>query len=183
MLAVARDVSRVQTDNVEAVSATLDDERAMRDAIRGADIVFCAIGAPPSSKDMVRSRATAAIIAAMRAENVQRLVALSSHGVGQERLELPWFFRFVVLPFFLERVFADHDTQEKLLLTSGLDYTIVKPPHLKNGKSFGPLMHGPSDTSPIANGRMKITRDDVAGFMVQVAQENQYLRSAVSVSS
>jgi uncharacterized protein YbjT (DUF2867 family) len=80
----------------------------------------------------VRSRGTAAVVAAMREHGVPRLVVQSSYGVGETRDRLPLSSR-LVFALLLRPQIADHERQERLVRDSGLDWTIVQPVYLTDG--------------------------------------------------
>lgn len=156
------------------------DHDAVVAAVAGQDAVLCCLGAPPSSRDQIRARGTSVIVAAMQEAGVERLVCLSSHGVAETRQELPWVMRWLVVPLYLHRVFADHEAQEAIVHRSALDWTLVRPPHLHDGPR-AEVQHGPQFDP--ATMRMKIAREDVAGFMLQQAVSGAHTRETVVVSA
>jgi putative NADH-flavin reductase len=93
----------------------------VRKAVAGADAVIVTLGAPARDQSHLRERATSVIIDAMKTEGVTRLLVQSSLGVGDSRDLLPWVTKYVVVPLFLRRAFADHQAQEQLVRTSGMD--------------------------------------------------------------
>ncbi len=156
------------------------DLDAVRAAIPGHDAVLSCIGAPPSSKAGIRGRGTAVILAAMADTGVRRLVSQSTHGIGASAASLPWVMRWLVVPLYLSRVFADHQVQEAHIQASDLDWTIVKPPHLTDG----PRSNQPLDATldPAADIVMKVSRADVAAFMLDQVDDRRYLRQAPIIS-
>ena len=75
--------------------------------------------------------------------------------------------------WYLKEAFVDHELQEKYVMNSDLDWTIVRPGAFTNGKATGNFHHGfdPNDKSV----KLKISRADVAFFMLKQLQTNTYL--------
>lgn len=165
-------------DTLEIVEGDLADDAAVRATLRGVDGVLVAVGAPASSRSLVRSEGTAAIVRAMRAEGVERVVAVSVYGLGDTRAELPLFLRYVVFPLFLARVVADHQRQEEVLAESGLRWTAVRPPNLVDGADAA-VVHGVGRVPGLG---MKVSRASVARFMLDVLDSGAYERQAPAIS-
>lgn len=164
---------------VRVLTGDVTDEAAVTAAIADQDVVISAIGAPPSSKDRVRERGTRTIVRAMEATGVRRLVSLSTHGIRETADGLPLLMKWLVVPLYLKGVFTDHEHQEAVVRDSSLDWTLVRPTHLTNKAPTGTVRHGfePHDRD-IA---MKITRGDVARFMVEQATSEAYVRQAPTI--
>ena len=112
-------------------------------AVRGQDAVVVTLGIsePPLRVRLlgsrgtpldVRSRGTAAVVAAMREHGVRRLVVQSSYGVGETRDRLPLSSR-LVFALLLRPQIADHERQEWIVRDSGLDWSLVQPVYLTDG--------------------------------------------------
>ncbi len=159
--------------NLQIVQGDVMNSAAVEQAVRGQEVVLSAIGAPPSSKDPIRAEGTRNIIRAMEKIGVRRFISLSSHGVGDTREMLP-------VPIFLRRVFADHEVQEDYIKQSRLDWTIVRPTALTDGQRMGAYRHGVPVTEK--NLKNKISRADVADFMLKQLAEDTYLRKTPTIS-
>ena len=94
-------------------------------AVDGQDAVVVALGIAESALRVrlrgstgtpldVRSRGTAAAVAAMRRHGVRRLVVQSSYGVGETRDRLPLSSR-LVFALVLRPQIADHEVQERIV--------------------------------------------------------------------
>jgi len=109
----------------EGVIVTLGiSEPAVRVRMRGAQ------GTP----DDVRSRGTAAVVAAARRAGIRRVVVQSSYGVGETRTLLGLVDR-VLFALLIRPQMVDSEIQEGVLRGSDLDWTIVQPVHLSDGDS------------------------------------------------
>jgi hypothetical protein len=111
---------------------------------------------------------------------IKRLIVETSLGCGDTADQPPWIFRFFFMGFFLKHVFADKNNQEKEVMASGLDWVIARPGGLTKGaltKSYK-AGFGPND-----NVVGRISRADVAHFMISQLSSDGCLRKAVSLSN
>jgi hypothetical protein len=82
------------------------------------------------------------IVRAMDANGPRRLVYLSTLGVPGGRHQYSFFQRYVMAPTLLRGLIGEHDLKERIIRTSGLDWTLVRPPILTNGKRTEAYRHG-----------------------------------------
>jgi uncharacterized protein YbjT (DUF2867 family) len=86
----------------------------------------------------------------------------------------------VIVGVFLRHAFADHERQERVVRDSSLAWTIVRPPHLKDGPRTGQYQHGFPPT--YRRIRAQISRADVADFMLRQLADDTYLRRTSGIS-
>lgn len=172
-------VEDIQHPNLSVVSGNVLNIEDVGRAVAGHDAVLYTIGAGPK-RTSIREQGTRTVIEAMEAANVKRLVCLSSFGVGDSRTDLSFFTRYVVVGIFLRHAFADHERQEDVVKKCALDWTLVRPPRLKDGAHTGKYQHGPA----LAYGNIKgrISRGDLADFMLKQLEDDRYIRQAPRVS-
>ena len=117
---------------------------------------------------------------AMENLGIKRFVCESSLGIGDSKGQLGFLYNFVLIPILLRNIFADKEVQEKIIAASPLDWIIVRPGALTNGPRTGVYKSGfdPSDKSIQA----KVSRADVADFMLKQATSDGYLRKAPGLS-
>jgi uncharacterized protein YbjT (DUF2867 family) len=155
-------------------------------AVRGQDAVVVALGitespvrvrlrGPAGTPLDVRSRGTAAVVAAMQEHGVRRLVVQSSYGVGETRDLLPLSSR-LVFALLLKPQIADHGVQEDVVRRSGLDWTLVQPVYLTDGgepaaRSVDGSVEG-----------MKVSRRAVGEVLARLATGADDVGRCVSVS-
>lgn len=157
-------VSRSGGSTLGATDLALDatDTAALRPAVRGADAVIVTVGG--TARHTPRAGVTRAVIEAMTAENVRRLLVQSSYGVGDSYATMPFVLRRIIVPLVLKHALADHEEQEALVADSGLDWTVLRPGGLTNEPSAGTVRLGPSAGGPGTLGR--ISRADVAALLL-----------------
>ena len=120
------------------------------------------------------------IVQGMEKAGVRRLICQSTMGIGESRANLGFLTKYVIVPIFLRLAFADHERQEAVIKGSSLDWIIVHPPHLNDGPRTGHYRHGFPATDTRIQG--KISRADVADFMLKQLTGETYLRQTPGVS-
>jgi putative NADH-flavin reductase len=159
------------------------DPVSVERAMPGHDAVLAALGAPARDNGKVRSEGTRNIISAMEKTGIRRLVCQTSLGYGDSLQVLdrtPFYFRRIIVPFFLRRAFADHGLQEDFIKRSSLDWIIVRPGNLTDGERTGRYRHGfPASDKAIT---VNISRADVADFMLSQLVDDAYLRKTPGLS-
>jgi hypothetical protein len=133
-----------------------------------------------SRKTTTLSDGTRNIVQAMQKHGVKRFVCESSLGIGDSKGRLGFFYTFLLIPLLLRNIFADKEVQERIIKDSVLEWVIVRPAALTNGPRKGVHRDG------MAIGHWfftaKISRADVADFMLKQLTDNTYLRKTPGVS-
>ena len=175
----ATKIADIQSPNLAVVSGDVLNGEDVGSAVAGHDAVLFTVGAGPK-RTTIREQGTRTVIDAMNDADVKRLVCLSSFGVGESRADLSFFTRYVVVGMYLRHAFADHERQEAVVKNSELDWTLVRPPHLKEGAHTGHYRHG----LDLAYGDIEgwISRADLADFMLTQLEDERYSRKAPRVS-
>lgn len=167
--AVVRSATWEPPTGVRVLRGDLTREPFLREAVRGQDVVMSALGlrlkglAPwnkPERPDFLVA-STAALLAAMKAEGVKRLLAISAGGVGESLEKMPGAFRAMIAMTSLRRAYAELAKMETAMLTSDLDVCICRPSGLTDGPVTGNVKLTEGYT-----GRATISRADVAAWML-----------------
>jgi putative NADH-flavin reductase len=97
------------------------DEKALRQAVKGRGAVISALGTPASlfRKVTLLSTATHALISAMKAEQVSRLITITGTGASDSKGHGGFLFDNVIFPLLLRHVYADKNRQEAIIRESG----------------------------------------------------------------
>ena len=180
--AYARDPAKIediQHSRLTVVRGDVLDAATVESAVAEHEGILVTIGTGPS-RTTLREEGTRNIVEAMQSTGVKRLVCQSSLGVGDSRTNLSFFTKYVMVGIFLRHAFADHERQEAVVRQSSLEWTIVRPPHLKDGPRTGVYQHGFSTTDKRIRGW--ISRADVADFMLRQLVDDTYLHQAPGVS-
>jgi nucleoside-diphosphate-sugar epimerase len=145
--------------------------------MEGSDAVLCALGHKKwFYPNRILSAGTQNIVDAMKVAGVRRLICETSLGVGNSFGRLGIYYTLLVVPFILPFYYWDKYRQEQVIRASGTDWVIVRPGALTNGPKRGKYRHG----SRVGNWllTLRISRADVADFMLNQLTDNTYLYSA-----
>lgn len=171
-----RNTARLQKAGVRVLAGDATDEAAVRAAVKGQDAVIDTIGGTkPYQAQELERRAARVVIEAMQAEAVRRLIVVSMMGLGESRMQAPWWYRNLLMPTFLRGSTPDKAAMETLVRASGLGYVIARPPILKDGPATGKVAVLDGGTGH------SITRADLAEFLVAQLTSEAYLGRAVTV--
>ena len=117
---------------VEVVSGNVLNSDDISETVADTDTVICCLRNPGDNPTDVLSRGTERIVTAMERHGVDRLVVLTSMGLGESNRGVPWYVRIAVATVLTE-LMADKARQEKIVMWSGFDWTVVRPGGLTNG--------------------------------------------------
>jgi putative NADH-flavin reductase len=141
--------------------------------LKKADAALFALGTDARGKTTLFSEATGALLVAMAAAGVPRLVAITGVGAGETRGHGGFLYDRVIFPLFTRQRYADKDRQEAMIAQSGLDWTIVRPAPFSDTRRPGALTvltDIPRDAKLTA-----ITRDEVADFVVDELETGRHI--------
>lgn len=150
------------------------DETALRAALKGREAVVSALGTPvsPFREVTLLSTATRALVSAMKAEQVSRLVCITGMGAGDSAGHGGFVADNVIFPLLLKKVYTDKDRQEAIVKDSGLDWVLVRPSILNNKPGRGSV-RALTDLSGFHGG--SIAREDVATFVLDQVRADTWL--------
>ncbi len=166
--------------NLEIAQGDILSPEIVKRAVTGCDNVLCALGMPLLNNDGLRRKGTVNIVRAMTETGVKRLICLSALGSGESHTALPALHRYVLRPTLMRRLYKDHEAQEKCVMQSNLDWTIVRPGSFASGGHTGKYRHGFTTAEPGLT--YKISREDVADFMLAQIETDSYMRHAANLS-
>jgi len=187
--AFARDITKISVthENLKTVQGDVLDPASVAAAIghdtarydsMGYDAVIIVLGA--GMKGGVRAKGTLNIIQAMQQKNIKRLVCQSTLGAGDSRGNLNFFWKYIMFGGLLKQAYADHQQQEQIVRASGLDWTIVRPAAFTDGRSTGKYRHGFATDDKTT--QLKISRADVAEFLLRQLSDSRYLYQSPGLS-
>ncbi len=148
------------------------DAEFLAAALPGHDAVFYALGVDHAQPTTLFSDSTRALISAMQAAGITRLVAVTGVGTGESRGHGGWLYNRIIFPLFNRHRHADKSVQEELIADSTLDWTIIRPGRFTAGPLPGALLAVwpvPPDLQVNA-----ATREEVAEYMLDVMEQNRW---------
>ena len=193
--AVVRNPARVTADvRTVQVDMTAADPIALESAIGGSDAVLSGLGPRTMAEAGVVTPGTRAVIEAMVATGVRRIVVVSAAPIGTvptpNRPHPPKHdpgegvvMRYVLTPIVkkvLRGNYRDLALMEELLRDSHLDWTAIRPPRLTDGPLTG--------TYRTAAGRNLrrgplVSRADVAHYMLRVLDQPETIKQAIGIAN
>ncbi|HXM97345.1 MAG TPA: SDR family oxidoreductase [Candidatus Dormibacteraeota bacterium] len=172
----------VQHPRLTVVQGDVLDYSTVENAVCGQDAVLSALGHKrffvPSR---ILSEGTRNVLRAMETHGVRRFVCETSLGLGNSVGRMGLYYSLFVIPFILPLYFWDKTRQEQSIAASKLEWVIVRPAALTNSPARGIYRHGFNVGSFVWTAR--ISRADVAHFMLNQLTDNSYLGTAVGVSN
>jgi putative NADH-flavin reductase len=181
--ALVRDPRRLATqhERLRVIKGDILDAESVARAMAGQDAVCCTIGVKvPWPPLKVFSEGTRNLLQAMKKTGIRRLICVTGIGAGDSRGHGGFLYDYFFRPFLFRLVYADKDRQESLIKASDVDWTIVRPGFLTNGpltKNYRVL----TDMTGVTAGR--ISRADVAHFILKELESRQYLRQTPLLTS
>ena len=155
------------------------DPADLRKALAGQDAVIDTLGGKtPYKKTDLETSTAQALISTMQSEGLSRLLVISMMGVGDSAAQAPFWYEYLLLPTFLHGATPDKTNMESAVTHSGLRFTIARPPVLSDDPATGSYQIVP------ASGKAhKITRADLAQFLVDQLTSDAYVGQAVVVAN
>lgn len=176
--ALARSADRmtISDQKLQAIKGDATDVATLRAALQGVDAVIQTLGRAPSldmpfTGTTLFSAGARALVDAMKAEGVSRLVAVTGLGAGDSRGRGGLLYDAFLFPVFLRSTYDDKDIQERIIRDSGLDWTIARPGILTDGPATGRCRPIVDPHKWVA---APVRRADVAAFLVAEAFSRDY---------
>ena len=179
--AYVHDAKEFTTDGVRVIEGDVLDAAVLDGAVEGQDAVLDALGGhTPWKQTSLDANAARNLITSMHKHGVKRLLVVSAIGVGSTAELVPSWYEHLILPTLLRGAMKDKAEMEPMVEASGLEWTLVRPGHLIDGEATGKVHVFEEGKGEIAH---KITRADVAAFMLEALRERRYLGAAVNIAS
>ena len=179
--ALVRNPSRLHVDHprLTVVRGDVLDPASVDEAVQGQDAVLSALGHKRYfGPTRILSEGSRNIVRAMERYGVPRFVCETSLGIGDSAGRMGLYYTLFVIPVILPFYFWDKTRQERIVAESRVEWVIVRPGMLTDGDRHGPARHGRVG-SYVATER--ISRADVADFMLNQLTSDIYLRAAPGV--
>jgi len=178
--AFVRKADEYKGPNVRVIEGDATNTSDMDAAVRGQDAVLDTIGGKtPYKATTLESSAASAVIASMQQNGVRRLVVTSMLGVGDSEAN-ETFYERLLMSTFLRGADKDKSAMESAVEASDLDWVILRPAILSDDPATGNVRVFSAETDEKAH---KITRADVAAFMLAQLSSDQYLHQAVTIAN
>jgi putative NADH-flavin reductase len=184
--ALARDPARIDVPHdvpdqrLSVVRGDVLDPATLAPAMAGQDAVISSIGVTSRGPTTLYSEGMRHVIQAMHAAGVKRLVAVSAWPLSSDDGDtLP--ARLLLKPLIwalLRPVYADMARMEDEIRTSGLDWTIVRPPRLTDKPATG--RYRMALNRSVRRGYI-IARTDLASAILTLLEDPTAIRTAIGI--
>lgn len=178
---VARHPERLPAlpDTTRVIAADLRDHAKLREAVAEADAVLWAVGATRNTADQpaIFRESLEVVLAAMPLN--ARIVMISGAGVHLDGDELPLGRRFLIrlMKTVAGHVLTTNVAQAEAAKSSDKDYVLVRPGMMPDKTPSGRVTA--NESLPPKN---TTTKADVARFMIEQLEHDDWLRKAPFVS-
>ena len=178
-----RDASKLTAQQRERLKVMQGDvlaPKAVEQAVVGTTAVLSALGHTKTSSKDVLTEGTKNIVAAMNEHGVRRLVSLTGAGVRDPKDEPKLIDRAIgtLLKFLQRDLLEDSIGQARVIRESDLEWVIVRAPVLNEGEKKGEYRIGYVGKES----GTKLSRADLASFMLKQMTDDTYLHQAPMVS-
>ena len=174
--ALARNPDKItkRHERLKVLKGDILETESVTRAIADQDAVCCCIGIGLTRKPVtVFSQGTKNILEAMKRAGVRRFICITGIGARESKYHGGFLYDKIFQPLLLKTIYEDKDRQEELIKASDVDWIIVRPGFLTNGPARGQY-RALIDLTGVTAGQ--ISRADVAEFMLDQLDSEQYLR-------
>ena len=176
---------RIATSGVERIEGSLDSAEDVRRALRGSEVTVIVFGprrAAGSSEVPFCARGTRAVIDGMKDLGLRRLICQTGAMVGADYPNRGSFYEGLRKKYAAASpaLASDRDEQERTVIGSGLDWTVVKPPRISEGRGKGRWKAAPDLRLGLLSA---IPVSDLVAFIVREIDAKEHVRRCVFVSA
>lgn len=181
--ALARRPESIDTshERLTVIAGDVLDAAAVRETVRGADVVVSVFGQVKGSPPTLQTDGTQNIVDAMGAQGIRRIISLSGGGLpaeGHDQPKTPDTIIKWLLKRISPQVLADAEGHLAVLRASGLDFTVVRGPRLTDAEPTGQYRVGWVGV----NASTQIARGDLARFILTQLDDEQFIGELPFVS-
>jgi putative NADH-flavin reductase len=184
VVAYVRDPSKLEQkhERLTVIRGELRDREGIERAVNGADAVISVLGPRGDSKGNPITVGTQNIIAAMKNQGVRRLIISSTASAKDpnDKPELRFKVMIGMVRVFIHAAYKDIVSTAEAVRKSDLDWTIVRLSLLNNDPKSGKVKVGYMGRGEVGT---RITRADIADFMLKQVRDPKYLRQAPLISN
>jgi putative NADH-flavin reductase len=131
-----------------------------------------------TSKDFLSS-SMKKILELANEKHISRIIITTAWGVAETKKDIPFWFRWLINNSNIRFPYIDHEKQEEMLKHSDTNWTIVRPVGLTDSEREKEIQ---VSLNNIPKPSLKISRKNVALFMLDVLENNLYNRQCPVIS-
>ncbi|MGP8125562.1 MAG: NAD(P)-dependent oxidoreductase [Nitrososphaerales archaeon] len=184
VVAYARHPSKlsISDEHLTVVQGELSDQASIERAIQGTEAVLSALGPHGRSRNKPITQGMQNIIAAMKKQGVRRLIVTSTLSAKDpnDRPDLRARAMVGLVKIAMSGAYEDIVGVAEVVRASDLDWTIVRLALLNNKPKTGKVKIGYVGSGEVGT---RISRADIADFMLKQMNDTRYLRQAPTISN
>ena len=169
---------KISNPNLKIICGDALDPAQVENAVKGSDAVLSTLG-PKGKPTVMAARSTKNIVDTMEKYGVRRLILVSVAGIAVPEDKRGRNLVSGLIKFLLKDVFTDREQQLAVLESSQVEWVAVRVPRLTDDPATGSVKAVFGNPSPA----WKLTRADLADFMLQQLSEDRWLRKAPILSN
>jgi putative NADH-flavin reductase len=182
--ALARDPARIDIkhERLRVVRGDVLDPATLGQAVAGCDVVVSTLGVTSAYRapTTLYSEGMRNVIKAMRDAGVRRLIAVTAAPLSNDKDDtLPSRVLNKMMWTFIKEVYSDMARMEDVIRSSGLDWTIVRPPRLTEKPPTG---HYRTAVNRSVRGGFTIARADLAGAILKMLDDPESVHAAIGIA-
>ena len=131
-----------------------------------------------TSKDFLSS-SMKKILELVTEKHISRIIITTAWGVAETKKDIPFWFRWFINNSNIRFPYMDHEKQEEMLKHSDTNWTIVRPVGLTDSEKDKEVQ---VTLNNVPKPSLKISRKNVALFMLDVLENNLYNRQCPVIS-
>lgn len=167
---------QLNSRNLRIIEGDVKDQLKVNEALIDQEVVISALGTS-NNATVICGDGIKSILSAMRESNCHRIVAISTHGAGDSR-DNSFYSRLTWLT--LKPRMLDKNRMEALLKQSSVDWTIVRATRLVNESLTLKYYSNKKLKAPLL---AKISRSQIADFIINIVSTKYHIKEAVSLAS
>jgi nucleoside-diphosphate-sugar epimerase len=167
----------LEHDRLDTYIGDVVEPSELEDTLEGADAAVVAIGRGGLVDTETRSVGTSNILDAMEHTGVDRIVVVSTIGVGDSGSQLSWWRRILV-KYGIAGAVKDHERQEARVRGRDVDWTIVRPGYLSAKGPTGDYRADPDGKIIVSY----VTRGDLADFILDALEADDTVEQTYALS-
>ncbi len=168
----------ITNERLKVVAGDALNAAQVEEAVQGSEAVLSTLG-PKGKPAVMAAQSTRNIVNAMEKHGLKRLVVVSVAGISVPQDKRGFNLVSGLIKLLLKDVFIDRENQLKVLEESSLEWIAVRVPRLTDDAPTGSVKAFFGNASPA----MKVTRADLADFMLEQLSSDQWCRQAPILSN
>ncbi len=166
-----------QSDRLHRVQGELNELSKIEQALQGQDVVISALGHRSLRRSKMLTEFMIQLLPILERLSVKKFLYVSAYGAGDSRADYGWLKKMILLKGILKNPSADHDSAEKIIFKSSLDWVVARPGQLTDGVCLGRYQA----KEKFGHSALKISRADVAHFLLQEIRIPHFTKKAVGL--